>query len=110
MTVLMIRSGKRYAVRADVTLVAEEGKRAGLIIELSAEGCRISNLGDTRYAIGEEVVVTTRRGRKLPGRIRWSHDNVAGVRFDAALHLDDLTGMVAACRGVSQEPQPRYGT
>ena len=106
MTVLTIRSSKRYAVRGEVELSG----RSGLMIELSAEGCRVSNLGDKRYDIGEEVDLTTPAGTTMSGRIRWSRGNVAGVRFDCALHLAELSEMLAACRGLHAQPQALYGT
>jgi len=58
MAVLTIRAHRRYAVRQPVRLGRSDGEAArGLLIELSSEGLRISNLGRRDYAIGEEVTV-----------------------------------------------------
>jgi hypothetical protein len=58
MAVLTIRSHKRYAVRQQVQLGKPGALPAqGLLIELSSEGCRISNLGRCDYTIGEEVTL-----------------------------------------------------
>jgi hypothetical protein len=45
MAVFTIRARRRYAVRQMINLCKAGGRRAqGLLIELSSEGCRISNL------------------------------------------------------------------
>lgn len=75
--------------------------RAGLLIELSSEGCRISNLGHRTYTIGEPVTVEL-GDLELGGRIRWAHDGIAGVRLDQALYSSQLSELVARDRGVSQ--------
>jgi hypothetical protein len=101
MTVLTIRSHKRYAVRQPVRLKAEGEAARGLLIELSSEGCRISNLGHRTYTIGEPVTVEL-GDLELGGRIRWAHDGIAGVRLDQALYSSQLSELVARDRGVSQ--------
>ena len=54
MTVLTIRAHRRYAVRQPVRLVKAGAKPvSGLMIELSSEGIRISNLGRSPFAIGD---------------------------------------------------------
>ena len=55
MTVLTIRSHRSYAVRQPVNLRKPGGRAAtGLMIELSSEGCRISNLARGQFAVGEQ--------------------------------------------------------
>jgi hypothetical protein len=102
MTVLMIRAHKRYAVRQPVRLGKFGATPAqGLMIELSSEGCRISNLDRCDYAIGEEV--TLELGElSLGGRIRWAHDGIAGVRLDRALYPNQLGELVARDRGLAE--------
>jgi len=102
MTVLTIRAHKRYAVRQQVQL-AKPGDQAskGLLIELSSEGCRISNLGRCDYTIGEEVTVELGE-LSLGGRIRWMHDGIAGVRLDRALYPSQLGELIARDRGLAQ--------
>lgn len=102
MGVLTIRAHKRYAVRQPVRLDKSGGRAAkGLLIELSCEGCRISNLEHGSYTVGEAV--TVRLGDlALGGRIRWSHDRIAGVRLDQALYPSELAELVARDRGKAQ--------
>lgn len=111
MTVLTIRSHKRYAVRQVVRLGKVGAKPvSGLMIELSSEGCRISNLGRPGFVIGEPVTVEI-DGYKLRGKIRWAHDGIAGVRLDTALHPAQLGELIAMSRGESLADElPRYGT
>jgi hypothetical protein len=111
MTVLTIRAHRRYAVRQPVRLGKMGGKPVnGLMIELSSEGCRISNLGRPGLAIGETATVQIDE-LKFRGRIRWSHDGIAGVRFDAPLHPAELGELIARGRGESPaDDVRRYGT
>lgn len=108
MTVLTIRSHRRYAVRQTVRL-RKAGDRAasGLLIELSAEGCRISNVERGRYEIGEAIMLEV-DDLRLPALVRWAHDAIVGLRLDAALHPHELAGLVA--RGRGNDEMPRYGT
>lgn len=102
MTVLTIRAHKRYAVRQQVRL-AKSGDVAakGLLIELSSEGCRISNLGRRDYIIGEPVTVELGEV-SLGGRIRWMHDGIAGVRLERPLYPSQLGELIALDRGLAQ--------
>jgi hypothetical protein len=102
MAVLTIRAHRRYAVRQPVQLGRSCGEAArGLLIELSSEGCRISNLACRDYAIGEEVTVEF-GDFSLCGRIRWAHDGIAGVRLDQALFPSQLGELVARDRGFAE--------
>ena len=102
MTVLTIRAHKRYAVRQPVRLGKPGVAPAkGLLIELSSEGFRISNLGRCDYAIGEEVTVELGE-LSLGGRIRWAHDGLAGVRLDRALYTSELGALIARDRGLAE--------
>jgi len=108
MTVLTIRSHKRYAVRQMVNLQKHGARTSqGLLIELSSEGCRISNVKRGAYAMGEEVTVEIGE-MALHGRIRWAHDGVVGVRLDTALFSNQLNNLIALGRG--QDEIVRYGT
>ncbi len=108
MTVLTIRSHRRYALRQPV-LLGKPGRRAaeGLLIELSAEGCRISNLARGEFVTGETVTVEL-DDLRLDGRVRWAHDGVAGIRLEQPLFSSQLGEIVS--RGRDQSPAPRYGT
>lgn len=108
MTVLTIRSHKRYAVRQSVGLAKTGGDTAtGLLIELSSEGFRISNLGRGEYTVGEAVTVELEELR-FPGRIRWAHDGIAGVRLDVPLFAGQVHEIVV--RNREADPVMRYGT
>jgi len=104
MTVLTIRSHKRYATRQNVRLKAGPSKPIeGLLIELSAEGVRISNLRGVNFDIAQEV--TVRIGdADYHGKIRWSHDGIAGVRLDRALHCHEIAGRLEQGRAAAAEP------
>lgn len=110
MTVLTIRAHRRYAVRQMVTL-RRPGQTpiSGLMIELSSEGFRISNLGRPGLTIGEAVTVDL-DGLTYHGRIRWSHDGIAGIRLDHALFSNQLNELVARGRGETSGETRRYGT
>ena len=111
MTVLTIRAHKRYAVRQTVTLRRPgEAPASGLMIELSSEGIRNSNLGRPGLTIGEPVTVEIDE-LTFNGRIRWAHDGVAGVRLEQALFTGQLNDLVARGRGQSPASDiRRYGT
>lgn len=111
MTVLTIRAHKRYAVRQPVQLGKPGGTPLnGLMIELSSEGCRISNLGSPGLTIGEPVTVEI-EDRKYQGKIRWAHGGIAGVRLDSALFPSQLSELIALGRGESPVGEVRrYGT
>ena len=99
MSILVIRAQKRYAVRRPVTLRGAPTKnRGGLMIELSSEGCRISNADSTAYLIDQEVTVELDDGQRLPGRIRWAHDGFIGVKFSAALRQGELGDLLEVSR------------
>ena len=102
MSVLTIRSHRRYAVRQQVRLGKPGATPAtGLMIELSSEGCRISNLGRCDYEIGEKVTVEL-GDLSFAGRIRWAHDGIAGVRLDQPLYPNELGTLIARDRGLAQ--------
>ena len=108
MTVLTIRACKRYATRQKVRLRSErEQAIEGLLIELSAEGCRISNLGCTTFDTGQSVTLAI-GDDEYHGRIRWSREGIAGVRLDPALHYHEVAGLLEA--GRNSVPALLYGT
>ncbi len=99
MSVLTIRSSRRYAVRMPSKLEGEGRKPAPcLLIELSQDGARISNLGPSTFEVGESVALNTDCGRCLDGTIRWAHDGRAGIELGTALHLPELAALIDANR------------
>ncbi len=108
MAVFTIRARRRYAVRQMVNLCKAGGRRAqGLLIELSSEGCRISNLKRGQHLVGDTVAVEI-GDVTLQGRVYWAHDGVAGVRLDNALFSSQLAELVAI--GRCEHEIARYGT
>lgn len=108
MTVLTIRASKRYATRQKVQLRTADAQLIdGLLIELCAEGYRISNLGSaTSFSVGDEVTVEMGEDT-YAGRIRWAREGLAGVRLDSALHTYQIAELLA--QGRCQDAL-RYGT
>lgn len=107
MSVLIIRAHKRFAVRRKARL-RKAGKRAeeGLLIELSLEGCRISNLTRDAFALDQEVILRI-DGAKPPleGRVRWQNDGTVGLRFLRPLHTAALDQLIRHCREPVVVPQ-----
>ena len=103
MTVLTIRAHKRYATRQAVRLRADCAKPVdGLLIELSSEGVRISNLGAARLEIGQPITVQI-GDHDYHGLVRWAHDGLAGLRLDRALHAHEIAGLIELGRSA---PEP----
>ena len=104
MTVLVIRASKRFAVCKSVKLRAShKGPRSGLMIDLSLEGCRISQLGrNTSLETGAEVMLDLGQGQQLPAVVRWSHDGQAGLRLLKPLHRPELSALIEHCRPPAQ--------
>ena len=99
MSVLVIRANKRFAVRRPVTLREDGGsKRNGLMIELSSEGCRISNVDSRAYTLDQAVTLELGGGERLGGRVRWAHDGFLGLKFVAALRQSELGQLIEASR------------
>lgn len=115
MSVLTIRGYKRYAMRLPVEVVQDGRKAAsGLLIELSQQGARLSNLLRNEYDVGDQLMLVTPFGKEMPATVRWAHDGVAGVRLDRPLHLPEMSEMVEANRSrdlhSGNETTVRYGT
>ncbi len=111
MTVLIIRAHHRFAMRLPVKLRQAQGKPArGLLIEISKGGARVSNLGASRFEVGEQVELITNSGSVLRGSIRWAHDGLAGICHATPLHAAELAQLLDENRRGSGELEPRYGT
>jgi hypothetical protein len=108
MSVLIIRASKRFAIRRKVSLRTAEARAVdGLMVEVCAEGCRITNLGGTPFAIGQSVTIQT-EDDELRGLVRWARDGVAGIRLETALHVGDLAQLVSRSRDGGEAL--RFGT
>ncbi len=84
----------------------------GLLIELSLEGCRISNVDERKLGIGEVVTVRIEGEEPLDGCVRWLGDRTLGLRFVRPLHVPALDRLIRSCRGeIHAGPGQRsYGT
>lgn len=107
MSVLVIRSQKRFAVRRPVSLREDDRGKRGLMIELSSEGCRISGVDSLAFTIDQQVTLDLGDGERLGGRVRWAHDGFVGVKFAPALRPAELNELLEASR---MTPARRYGT
>lgn len=111
MGVLTIRANRRYAMRLPVMIRQARSKASGgLLIEISQEGARVSNLGKTPCAEGEALTIVTPDGTELPGTIRWAHDGLAGIKLEKALHLPELTALLDDNRRELAGSERRFGT
>ena len=55
-TVLVMRSHKRFAIRQEARLRgASQRALRGLLIELSLDGCRIGNIDAVKFALGQSA-------------------------------------------------------
>ncbi|WP_338244478.1 PilZ domain-containing protein [Aurantiacibacter hainanensis] len=111
MSVLTIRSYKRYAARLPIELRRDGRKTvSGLLIELSQQGARLSGLGRGKYETGDQVVIVAPTGEEYEGTIRWAHDGLAGVRLNSSLHLPEMRDLLDLNRREQTGVDWRYGT
>ena len=91
MNTMLGRAHRRYALHLPVELRSDSVSKAnGLLIEISQEHARISQLERDTYQPGDPVTVRTPCGMKRQGHIRWTRATIAGVRFEEALHIHEL--------------------
>lgn len=99
MNIRAIRQHQRFALRRKVLAVRGRGRPAeGLLVELSLHGCRVSNLGHDRFALGSDVSVCLPGFEPLAGQVRWSQDGTIGLRFARPLAAAALAEMLSAAR------------
>ena len=111
MSILMTRAHKRYAVRSFIRLHRDShAPIRGLLIELSSESARVSNLGRAEFEVGQPVAMKLESGQEISGRIRWAHNGVTGIKLDRPLHTAQLAGMVEATREYDTAELRRFGT
>lgn len=96
---LVIRAHKRFAVCSPARLRGR-GKRGerGLLIELSLEGGRLSNLPAQAFTLDQQVTLRIDGAEPLEARIRWLSDGIAGLRFLRPLQAQTLDRLVRLCR------------
>ena len=112
MSVLMLHAHKRFAVRSAVRLKCGDGSNTnGLLIEISASGCRISGLGARAFAVDEKVTIHTKGQRAIKGTVRWAYDGIAGINLDHSLYAAQMERIIKTNRPESQiVSAARYGT
>lgn len=100
MTVLVIRKHLRFAVRRSASLRgAEAGPSEGLLVEISLEGCRISNLDHRAFPLEQLVSIGIDGFESIEGRVRWASEGLVGLRFTPPLHIPMLDRMIRTFRG-----------
>lgn len=111
MSIFTIRAHKRFAVCRKVTL-RKPGRRGieGLLIELSLDGCRVSQAGAPGLFTLEDAVILCVGGTgPIEARVRWLRDGAIGLRFAQPLHNAGLESLIRLCRGEA-DPVAAYGT
>lgn len=107
MNIRRIRQHQRFALRRKVLATRGRGRPAeGLLVELSLHGCRVSNLGHDRFALGSEVSVCLPGFEPLAGLVRWSQGGTIGLRFARPLAAGALAAMLSAARQPLSELAP----
>jgi hypothetical protein len=102
-TVLTIRAHKRFAVCCKVRLCSRTGIVAdGLLIEVSLEGCRISNVAPRAFAAEDIVDVEIEGFTTFGAHVRWQHDKIVGLRLTRPFHCNELINLVNFCRSESE--------
>ena len=104
MPVLAIRPQQRFAVRRGARL-RKPGKRgeAGLLIELSREGCRISTDAAQAFAPDQDVILRIDGAAPITGSVRWRSVGAIGLRFQAALPAPLFDGLLTLCRPAANQ-------
>lgn len=90
---------RRYAMAAPVELWKGSCEKvAGLLIELTQETARISQLEPGKYAPGDSITLKTPCGRTLEALVHSTFGGRANIRFASALHLPELADLIDANR------------
>jgi hypothetical protein len=82
----------------------------GLLIELSQDGARVSNLGKSRLQNGDSVSLSVGEARTLAGKVHWAHDGLAGIKLDPPLRIGEMEALLDYNYACQQQVMPRYGT
>lgn len=108
MTVLTIRAHKRFGVCRGIKLHCNRDKAVdGLLIEVSLEGCRISNVNSDLFAVDDCVDVAIKGWKRIGGCVRWQHDGMIGLRLTQPLHAGELVELLNFCRGEPELKEAR---
>jgi hypothetical protein len=108
MSVLVIRAHKRFSVCREIVLHGGRDKvAAGLLIEISLEGCRISGVEPDMFAVEECLKVEIEGWKPFGGQVRWQHDGMIGLRLAQPFHNGELAKLLDFCRGETGLKQAR---
>ncbi len=108
MTVLTIRAHKRFGVCRKIRLHrAGEIAVDGLLIELSLEGCRISNIDSGQYAPEDRLTITVEGRQPFDACVRWHGERMIGLRLVHPLHHAELAELITHCRGGGEVAEAR---
>ncbi len=100
MSILVIRKHQRFAVVRKARLHGpEDCQHDGLLIEVSLDGCRISNVDDSAFAIGQPLTVSIDSFGEMDGEVRWLGDGRIGLHLTRPLHVPELDHLLKVCRG-----------
>lgn len=103
-TILTIRKHQRFAVRHDVSLgSAAQRPRRCLMVEVSLDGCRLAAPGSENFVTGQPVVLEIEGFGRMKAQVRWTRDQLVGLKFDAPLHHAELDDLIQTCRADAAE-------
>ena len=103
MVVLTIRAHKRFAVCCEVKLRSSTGLVVdGLLIEMSLEGCRVSNVVSHKFSAEDLIDVEIDGQTSLSARVRWQHDKILGLRLMQPFQCGELASLLNYCRGETE--------
>ena len=109
MSVLVIRKHSRFALCHQASLRKEGGRtRDALLIEVSLDGCRLSNLGKSQHQIGQRASVRIDGFGMVDGIVRGAKDGFVSLRFDRPLFTADLDRLIRTCRPAEMEHHALY--
>ena len=101
---------RRYAFCMPVEIErTSPATERGLLIELSQDCARISQLTCGDYEDGEQVTILATPERRICGAIRNTGNGVARVRLDRPLTSTELYQLVERNRQQQAAPQLLYG-
>ena len=103
MTVLTIQAHKRFGVCRAIKLHSNRDHAVdGLLIEVSLEGCRISNVNSDLFAFDDCVEVEIAGWKRIGGCVRWQRTGMIGLRLMQPLHAGELVELLNFCRDESE--------
>ena len=96
---LIIRKHSRFAMCHQANLRRAGGRfRQALLVEVSLDGCRLSNLGKSPIEVGQHASVRIDGFGMVEVVIRGAKDGFVSLRFDRPLFTADLNRLIQTCR------------